>query len=126
MSKELNVPDRGPRREITVEEASKCPKCNQTGKLGNVEPSFTDDYGKRWDVVIYSCTNEQCNWFETGWPVSSDDRGVVFQREQGTRGQDKTFEPMSSDALAYGRRVLEDAINDDAESVKNNPANKQD
>jgi hypothetical protein len=115
MPKELNVPDRGPKREITVEEAAHCPKCGEVGKLVSHEQSFTDDYGKKWDVVTYECDNEKCVWFGTGWPVSSDERGVVYQRPQGPRGQDKTFEPMSQDQLAYGRRVIEDVIKQDSE-----------
>jgi len=104
--------------EVTVVEASKCPKCGTQGVLSKTEHT-KDDAGAPCDVAVYLCDNEGCTWYKTGWVVQSDERGKVYQRDQGERGQDKTFEKPTPDFFARGRRIVEDVIREDAEGQRN-------
>lgn len=101
----------------TVVEASKCPRCKSQGEIrkgGGVKSGERKRIDNEWwDVVVYYCLNDVCPWFNTGWLVSSNERGEVFERQQGARGHDRTFERMSPDALARGRRMVEDLKNMD-------------
>lgn len=106
--------DQDPTAPVTVEQAAKCPKCGKPGRL-NYSAKHTDDNGVDWDVVAYICDNELCIWLNTGWLVQSDKNGIVYQRDQGERGQDKQFERMSPDLKAAGRRYLEDIVRRDLE-----------
>ena len=99
--------------EITVEQASHCPKCNEIGIIAKKEAKRHYIDHEWWDVYAYQCTNDNCSWFNTGWIVSSNERGVVYQREQGMRGQDKTFLKLSPDQLAAGQRMIEDVVRRD-------------
>lgn len=99
--------------EITVEMASHCPICNEIGIIAKKEVKRQYIDREWWDVVVYQCTNENCRWYNTGWLVSSNDRGLVYQRNQGERGQDKTFSKMSPDQLARGQRMVEDLMQRD-------------
>jgi len=94
--------------EITVDQASHCPKCGDVGTIAKkqVKQHYIDR--EWWDVYVYICGNSLCRWYNTGWAVSSNERGVVYQRPQGERGIDKTFQKLSPDQLAHGRRMVED------------------
>lgn len=98
---------------VTVDEAAKCPKCGVLGKLRSTRRRFFE--GEWWDVGAYYCVNEDCNWFNTGWAVSSNEQGIVYERPQGERGQDKTFNKMSRAQLAHGRAQVEEVLGRDAE-----------
>jgi hypothetical protein len=71
--------------------------------------------GEMWDVVTYYCHNRGCNWYNSGWLVSSNEQGIVYERSQGPRGQDKTFTPLSKEALSRGRAEIEEVMGQDAE-----------
>ena len=88
---------------ITLAEASHCPRCNQRGETEQVR-----DLPNRDKMHVLICKNEGCEWYNTGWVVQVAPDGSVFQREQGERGQDKTFPKLTEDQLAYGRRTMED------------------
>lgn len=100
---DLNLP-------VPLEEAAKCPKCGKPGMLTMSGP--VDDGG---DFNVYNCDNDRCEWGEqrSGWLVQTDERGHVFERNRGTRGMDKDFPTMSPDALARGRALLENAIQEE-------------
>jgi hypothetical protein len=86
------------------------------GAKGRAERNFFE--GEWWDVVTYYCHNRGCRWYNSGWLVSSNERGEVYERSQGTRGQDKTFNPLSKSALERGRAQIEEVIQADAEEGK--------
>jgi hypothetical protein len=97
----------------TLEEAAECPKCHLVGMLTGSDKKEID--GQEWDVTSYHCDNEDCSWYNTGWVVSSDKNGHVYERPRGERGMDKTFEPLSKEALFRGRAEVEEVIGRDAE-----------
>lgn len=98
----------GEKEEVTVEMASHCPKCDEIGVVAKqkAERHYIDR--QYWDVLVYQCTNTICPWYNTGWVVSSNERGIVYQRAQGPRGIDKQFTKLSPDQMAMGRRLVED------------------
>lgn len=98
--------------EITIEQAAKCPKCGVLGRLHTSRKTFAEG-GEPCDIATYHCVTEACSWYGTGWAVQSDSRGMVYQRDQGTRGQDKTFNPLSREAMARGQRQVEDLMQRD-------------
>jgi hypothetical protein len=63
------------------------------------------------------CRTKGCDWFDTGRAVQVDMDDKVYERpgtrEGEGRGMEKTYEEMSPDQLAFGRRVLEDAAGRD-------------
>lgn len=95
---------------IRLEEAAKCLKCGTPGKLTAAYRRHIFEQGSWWDLCVYTCDRELCPWNGESWLVQSDPNGIVFEREIGPRGMDKTFQPISNDQLAFGRRVVEDAI----------------
>src|SRR5262245_50482361 len=107
---------------VSITEAAKCRgklpdnrRCGEIGKLIRSNKAYDDD-GELCDVAVYHCVNPDCTWFNTGWVVQSNDRGEVYERDQGPRGQDKTFRAMSPDQLAYGRRMMEDIARRDLDN----------
>lgn len=98
----------GVTEEVTIDEAAHCPKCGEVGIIAKKEVKKHYIDREWWDVYVYICTNELCRWYNTGWIVSSNERGVVYQRPSGPRGQDKTFLKLSPDQMAVGRRIVED------------------
>lgn len=100
---------------VTIDEAALCPKCKTLGQVARNRSERKKFEGKMWDVCVYICVNEGCNWFNTGWVVQSDDRGVVYERPQGPRGQDKQFNKLSRGQMAAGRAMVEEVIGRDAE-----------
>lgn len=95
---------------VRLEDAAKCPKCGTPGKIIGVSKNHSFEKGAWWDLVVYQCDQKLCIDSGFTWLVQSDKDGHVFERDMGTRGMDKTFEPMSADQLAYGRMIVEDAI----------------
>lgn len=102
----LNLP-------VPLEQAARCPKCDKPGQLTMVKPVPIEQGGGH--VNVYNCDNDRCVWGEqgSGWIVQTDERGFVFERDHGPRGMDKDFPKMSPDALARGRRNLEDVIREE-------------
>lgn len=106
---------------VSITEAAHCPKCGVLGRLAKSNKTRADS-GELCDVAVYHCTNDGCSWYNTGWLVQSDERGQVYERDQGTRGQDKTFQPMSRDQQAAGQRAVEDLLGRDLRD-KDEPQN---
>lgn len=94
---------------ITVEEACKCESCGRPGQLVGAQTRILER-GEYWDICVYLCDNKLCLKLDNTWAVQSNKNGIVYEREIGERGMDKTWKPMSSDQMAYGRRIVEDAI----------------
>lgn len=57
----------------TFEEASRCPKCGEVGEQGPRQA--TAKVGVT--VVVMTCKNNRCTWFDTGWPVQINPDGSV-------------------------------------------------
>lgn len=96
----------------TLNEAAFCPRCERRGREVR-KVKDRDEGGSPCWVYTFHCQTELCPWYQTGWAVQTDERGNVFEREQGPRGQDKTFKKMSRDAIARGRRQVEDLLGED-------------
>lgn len=94
--------------EVTLDQASHCPRCGELGTIAKKDVKRHRIDHEWWDVYALLCVNSSCVWFNTGWLVSSNDRGIVYQRTQGERGIDKTFRKLSPDQIAMGRRMVED------------------
>lgn len=73
----------------TLEEAKRCPKCDQPGQVG--APKDTLRPGTR--VVVVTCKTEGCRWEGTGWPVQiNPDGSIPDAAPEGTVRGDKQFE----------------------------------
>lgn len=92
----------------TLDEARTCPKC---GNLMELEVASRDEARKQVNYAAI-CMTELCTWFGTGRAITVNN-GIVFERNQGPRGQDKQFPTLSPDELAHGQRMVEDAVNRD-------------
>lgn len=57
----------------TLEEASRCPKCSQVGRQGPKQPSAKPGVS----VIVFTCENQLCQWYDTGWPVSINPDGTI-------------------------------------------------
>lgn len=92
----------------TFDEARECPHCK---KPMEATLYSRDEHIKR-EVYTTKCMTEGCRWYGTGRIIQLDN-GIVFERQQGPRGQDKTFKPLTNDQLAVGQRMVEDAVQRD-------------
>jgi hypothetical protein len=114
----------------TLEEASKCPRCDLTGEVTSTRkaPKTTPD----GDLIIprvpdgamvrtYECQNERCTWYGTGWVVQVNPDNTVPIRARGGRGSEKQFPVMSREQQAMGRRTLEQIQAEEAEARRNSP-----
>jgi hypothetical protein len=57
----------------TLEEARICPKCGTSGDLGAKMPSAKPGI----NVVVATCRNALCRWYETGWPIQINADGTI-------------------------------------------------
>jgi hypothetical protein len=57
----------------TLEEAGRCPKCQQPGVQGKTLP--TQEIGKK--VIMFTCETKSCRWYNTGWPVQINADGTI-------------------------------------------------
>jgi hypothetical protein len=98
----------------TYEEAKRCPKCQQPGKLKSVEsPSVSPEDRVRFGiqrgakVETYICTNERCRWFETGWAVQLNPDGSIPDRTKSL-AKDKQYPALPG----WAAKPAETMIND--------------
>src|SRR5436305_15045216 len=83
---------------VTVDEAARCPKCREVGKV------VRSGRGPQLSTARnYQCENEMCRWFQTGWVVQIKADGTIPERSQG----DKTFEPLDLAQRQAGQRMIE-------------------
>jgi hypothetical protein len=57
----------------TLEQASRCPKCDQPGRFMG-DRSLEVGQGK---LKMFQCENARCRWFNTQWPVQVSSNGTV-------------------------------------------------
>lgn len=103
-----------PQSRISLEDAAKCPKCGKAGKLDSAF-LITEGTLAGGHTNVYICDNNLCIWgIElSGWAVSTDKRGAVYQQDSGDRGHEKAFPTMSQDMISMGQRFAEDAAGKD-------------
>lgn len=79
----------------TLEEASRCPKCQEPGKHVATKP-LTSSSGK---LLMFLCENKRCKWYSTEWPVQVNSNGTIPLTLQ----RPKQFQPLPDD----GGKTLE-------------------
>jgi hypothetical protein len=98
----------------TYEEAKRCPKCKQPGRLKSVEnPLVSPEDRTRFGiqrgakVETYVCINERCRWFETGWVVQLNPDGSIPDRTQAL-AKDKQYPALPGWAAKPAETVIND------------------
>lgn len=94
----------------TFEEAATCPKCGN--RMETALDAKASDKRINREVYVAICRTAMCSWFGTGRAIQLDN-GIVFERQHGPRGQDKSFPVLTNDQLSAGQRMVEDAVNRD-------------
>lgn len=79
----------------TLEEASHCPRCKEVGEQG--APQVSAEPGIR--IIVFTCRNERCRWYNTGWPVQLNPDGSIPEPSETPRGP-KQFDRPSKLAIA--------------------------
>lgn len=83
----------------TLEEATRCPKCDEPGAKTETRPA--DRGGK---IYTYECRNERCRWFgDGGWIVQVNPDGTIPERKKGP----KEFSPLTNWQESSARAALE-------------------
>jgi hypothetical protein len=91
----------------TLEEAERCPKCSIPGMAGAKNPVPPSQIGRRGvSVIVYTCKNERCNWYDTGWTVQVNEDGSIPERK--AEGP-KQFEAYTPGQEARARQDIEEA-----------------
>lgn len=91
--------------DTTLEEARRCPRCKEPGRLLTVMPP-REGPGK---VNVYVCENTRCVSEDGRWIVQILPDGTIPVRQKG----EKEFPEMSASWLASGQRQVEDAVQQD-------------
>jgi len=71
--------------DTTLEEARRCPRCNEPGELGEKRPvSVWGRDGRRIMGItpgamlhLFYCRNKRCKWFNTPWEVQINPDGTI-------------------------------------------------
>jgi hypothetical protein len=83
----------------TIEEASKCPRCGAQGFNASMSQ------GRRGSkVYTYTCQNDTCSWYKTGWVVQVNADGTIPERQAGPKEHPKP----DSYAEAIAKKQIED------------------
>lgn len=78
--------------ETTLEEASRCPKCEEPGRYAG-ERSL-GPHGRQGKAKIFECENNRCKWFGTTWIVQVGPDGTI---PPPTTVRDKQFKELKDD-----------------------------
>ena len=62
--------------ETTLEEAKRCPKCEQPGEQTNVLPAQKDQM-RGTQNYEFQCRNERCKWYEEKYYVTLRPDGTI-------------------------------------------------
>jgi hypothetical protein len=80
----------------TLEEASKCPRCDNFGDVGPRRPTAKPGY----DCIVITCKTELCPWYDTGWIVQINPDGTIPDAAPpGTVRGAKQFDVLPDDAI---------------------------
>lgn len=66
----------------TLEEAKRCPKCNNVGKENGIKPGAKP----RTKVLVMLCENPLCRWHGTGWMIQINPDGSIPDPADNPRG----------------------------------------
>lgn len=85
------------------EEASKCPRCSQTGdageKMSTAKPGIS--------AVVVTCKNTGCKWYGTGWSVQiNGDGSIPDARERKPEDREQHMFPRIN-PLLYNQRTAQ-------------------
>jgi hypothetical protein len=96
-----------------IEDAAICSKCKKLGILTKSHGT-QDDHGRACDVAVYTCDNEECERYQSGWIVQSTPDGRVYDRERGRDGKiQKTYPRLTVGDLKIGEKMVEQARRED-------------
>lgn len=76
--------------ETTLEEASRCPKCQNPGRIQG-ERQLTAGLGK---LKVFVCENTRCQWYTTTWTVQVTSSGTI---PPPSTSRQKQFRPQPDD-----------------------------
>lgn len=76
--------------QTTLEEASRCPRCEVPGRFNGERPLRSGD-GK---VKVFLCENARCRWYNTTWTVQVNANGTI---PPPLLTRDKQFRPLPKD-----------------------------
>lgn len=89
---------------VSFEEAKRCPKCHFPG-----DERKTSKAPQGGEIHYIWCVTAICPWYETSWVVQTRADGTIPLRDP----HDKQFPVLSPDQLAFGQRIVEDAVKRD-------------
>jgi hypothetical protein len=84
--------------DITYEQASRCPRCDQPG-----EETVTRPGSRKSTIYILTCRNSACRWYNTRWVVQRLEDGTIPVRASGAEEprRPKTFPKLPGTASRY-------------------------
>lgn len=82
----------------TLEEASRCPKCQEVGDQG--APQRSNKPGV--NIIPFTCKNERCRWYNTAWLVQVNPDGTIPDPSEVPRGPKQFDRP---DKLLVARNM---------------------
>jgi len=83
--------------QTTLEEASRCPRCEQPGEFAGERELKSVRNAK---LKMFTCKNSRCKWFNTPWSVQVNANGTI---PPALLNRPKQFRPLPND----GGRTLE-------------------
>lgn len=75
--------------ESKLEEASRCPKCQNPGNFVLSKPG-----PQRSTVQFYECTSSLCPWYQTRWIVQVRADGTIPDPADRLNPADKLYKPI--------------------------------
>ena len=89
----------------TFEEASRCPKCDNTGEQKSMQAA---PEGSK--LYIFTCRNEPCAWYLTDWVVQRLEDGTIPER---VPNRQKTFPSIPGMTQEKAAAQIEQTIKDE-------------
>lgn len=86
----------------TFEDACRCPRCDKPGEATMAKPLPA---GGKMHYIF--CRTPLCPWQDTSWMVQVRADGTIPERNPLEKVTDLAT-PLSADAYAAGRRIMED------------------
>jgi hypothetical protein len=95
-------------------EAQHCPRCGEQGEQTHRE-TVTDMSLKSFgsSVYTYTCRNERCRWFNTGWIIQVDKNGEIPVRQAGPKQFQDIHTPSTEAAARHELEAIGYTIEND-------------